>query len=122
MRVMEETLMGKVGRFVSDPRAGAYCDVTLDSGDKLTVNHDKGGFKGGRLTIEKKKWMGFGSDPIFACDLDSAAGKAALARLTEGVAADSAGATPLGAFSQYVKDCKSVEDVRAKLASLSTAL
>ena len=111
--------MGKVGRFVTDPKAGAYCDVTLDSGDTLTLNHDKGGFKGGRLMIEKKNWMGFGSDRIFACDLDSAQGKAAMARLTKGLAADSVRATPLGAFAEYVKDCKSVEDLKAKLASLS---
>ena len=39
--------MGKVGRFVSDPKEGAYCQITLDSGEKILVNHDKGGFKGG---------------------------------------------------------------------------
>ena len=39
--------MPKVGRFVTDPRAGAYCRITLDSGEKIIVNHDKGGFKGG---------------------------------------------------------------------------
>ena len=110
--------MGNVGRFITDPKAGAYCDVTLDSGDKLTVNHDKGGFKGGRLTIEKKKWMGLGSDRVFACDLDSPAGRAALARLTQGVAADSVRATPLGAFAEYVKDCKTADHVRAKCEAL----
>jgi hypothetical protein len=110
--------MGKVGRFVIDPKAGAYCDVTLDNGEKLTVNHEKGGFKGGTLTIEKKKWMGLGSDRVFACDLDSASGKAALARLTQGVAADSARATPLGAFAEYVKDCKGVDDAKARCEAL----
>ena len=44
--------MAKVGRFVTDPKAGAYCQITLDSGEKIIVNHDKGGFKGGMLTIE----------------------------------------------------------------------
>jgi hypothetical protein len=44
--------MGKVGRFVVDPKAGAYCDVTLDNGEKLIVNHEKGGFKGGVLTVD----------------------------------------------------------------------
>ena len=68
--------MGKVGRFVTDPKAGAYCDVTLDNGEKLVVNHDKGGFKGGHLSVEKKKWMGLGSERLFRCDLDSPAGKA----------------------------------------------
>ncbi len=105
--------MGKVGRFVTDPKAGAYCEVTLDNGEKLIVNHEKGGFKGGLLTVEKKKWMGLGSDRLFACDLDGAPGKAALVRLTQGAPAGSALATPLGAFAEYVKDCKSAEDARA---------
>jgi hypothetical protein len=110
--------MGKVGRFVTDPKAGAYCDVTLDNGDKVIVNHEKGGFKGGALTVEKKKWMGLGSERLFLCDLDSAAGKAALARLTRGVASDTARATPLGAFAEYVKDCKSADDVKVKCEAL----
>ena len=110
--------MGKVGRFISDPKAGAYCDVTLDNGDKLTVNHDKGGFNGGQLTIEKKKWMGLGSERVFSCHLDTAGGKAALARLTQGAAPDSARATPLGAFAEYVKDCKSADDAKTKCETL----
>ncbi len=39
--------MPKVGRFVTDPRAGAYCQITLGSGEKVIVNHEKGGFKRG---------------------------------------------------------------------------
>jgi hypothetical protein len=50
--------MPKIGRFVTDPRVGAYCHVTLDSGEKIVVNHDKGGVKGGLLTIEVSKFMG----------------------------------------------------------------
>jgi len=110
--------MGKVGRFIVDPREGAYCDVTLDNGEKLTVNHDKGGFKGGHLTLEKKKWLGFASERLFSCDLDSAAGKAAVARLTQGVPLETARATPLGAFADYVKDCKTAEEARAKCEAL----
>ena len=45
--------MPKVGRFVADPRAGAYCQIALDTGDKVIVNHDKGGFRGGVLTIDR---------------------------------------------------------------------
>jgi hypothetical protein len=41
-----EVTMGKVGRFVTDPKAGAFCQITLDSGEKILVSHDKGGFKG----------------------------------------------------------------------------
>ena len=70
--------MPKVGRFVTDPKAGAYCQIILDSGEKIIVNHDKGGFKGGLLTIEVSKFMGLSSDRIFACDLDSPEGAAAL--------------------------------------------
>ena len=29
--------MAKVGRFVTDPRAGAYCQITLDSGEKIVI-------------------------------------------------------------------------------------
>lgn len=111
--------MGKVGRFVTDPN-GAYCDVTLDSGEKVIVNHDKGGFKGGHVSLEKKKWMGLGSDRLFTCDLETPAGKAALARLTQGAPADSARATPLGAFAEYVKDCTSADEAKARLAALLT--
>jgi hypothetical protein len=110
--------MAKVGRFVTDPKAGAYCEITLDSGEKIIVNHDKGGFKGGSLAMERTKWLGLGSDRFFSCDLDSPEGRAAMARLTQGAAEGSADATPLGAFVNHVKDCKSVEEVRAKCATL----
>jgi hypothetical protein len=110
--------MAKVGRFVTDPKAGAYCEVVLDSGEKIVVNHDKGGFKGGSLTMEKTKWLGLGSDQFFTCDLDSPEGKTAMARLTGGVPSDSARATPLGAFVEHVKDCKSVEEVKSKCSAL----
>jgi hypothetical protein len=114
----EETTMAKVGRFVTDPRAGAYCQITLDSGEKIVVNHDKGGFKGGRVTIEQQKLLGFSSERIFACDLDAPGGAAALARLTAG--AQGAEATPLGAFVRHVKDCASVAEVKARCAALLT--
>lgn len=110
--------MGKVGRFVTDPKAGAYCDVTLDNGDKLIVNHDKGGFKGGHLSIEKKKWMGLASERLFSCDLDSPQGKAIVARLTGGAASDTTRATPLGAFAEYIKDSKGADDAKAKCEAL----
>jgi hypothetical protein len=110
--------MTKVGRFVTDPKAGAYCQITLDSGEKITVNHDKGGFKGGHLTIEVPKFMGLSSDRIFICDLDAPDGKAALARLTQGAAPGTVAATPLGAFVERLKDCKSIDDVKRACAAL----
>ena len=106
--------MSKVGRFVVDPKAGAYCEIALDSGEKVLVNHDKGGTKGGRLTVEKKGWLGFGGERVFECDLDAEAARTALARLTQGVPADSARATPLGAFVDVVRACRSVDEVRSR--------
>lgn len=111
--------MTKVGRFVTDPKAGAYCQLTLDSGEKVIVNHDKGGFKGGKLTMETTKWWG-GGQRIFACDLDSPEGKAALAKLTRGAPEGSALATPLGALVDYLKDCASVDEIRTRCAALMT--
>ena len=110
--------MAKVGRFVTDPKAGAYCQIVLDSGEKIIVNHDKGGFKGGWLTIERVKFMGLSSDRVFACALDSPEGQASLAELTRGAKEGSVEATPLGAFVQYVKDSQSVADVKARCKSL----
>jgi len=111
--------MGKVGRFVTDPKAGAYCQITLDSGEKILVNHDKGGFKGGTLTIGQTKWMGLAGDTFFTLNLDGQEGKAAMTRLTTGVEPTSARATPLGAFVEYVKDCKDVAAVKSRCTALT---
>ena len=110
--------MAKAGPFITDPRAGAYCWVTLDSGEKVIVNHDKGGFKGGRITLDVSKLMGFSSDRIFACDLDSPEGKAALAQLTRNVPEGSVQATPLGAFVELVTGCPSAAAVKKRCAAL----
>jgi hypothetical protein len=68
--------MAKMGRFVTDPKAGAYCRITLDSGDRILVSHDKGGFGGGSVTIQEVRWWGFASgETLFACDLESAEGR-----------------------------------------------
>jgi hypothetical protein len=110
--------MAKVGRFVTDPKSGAYCQITLDGGDKILVNHDKGGFKGGHLTIEVPKFLGLSSERIFSCDLDSAEGKAALAQLTRGAVPGSVQATPLGAFVEHVKDCGTAAAVKTRCETL----
>ncbi|HEV8436947.1 MAG TPA: hypothetical protein VGT40_02530 [Methylomirabilota bacterium] len=110
--------MGKVGRFVTDPKAGAYCQITLDGGEKVLVNHDKGGFKGGTVTISKVKMMGFSSEMLFTCLLDSPEGQRAMAHLTLGVEPGSVRATPLGAFVEYVKDCKDTGALKAHCTSL----
>lgn len=113
--------MGKVGRFVTDPKAGAFCQIVLDSGEKILVSHDKGGFKGGRLSIATLKWLGLASgEMLFEVDLDTPRGQAALRRLTAGAPEGSARATPLGALVEYVKECPSAADVRRRGATLES--
>jgi len=112
--------MVKVGRFVTDPGAGAYCQITLDGGEKVVVSHEKGGFKGGPLTIEVSKFMGFASDRIFACDLDSPAGQGVLAWLTRGAEPGSLAATPLGAAVEFVKDAGTLAELKARCAALTS--
>ena len=114
--------MGKVGRFVTDPKAGAFCQIVLDSGEKVLVSHDKGGFKGGRLSIATLKWLGLAAgETLFELDLDAPTGKAILGRLTAGAQDGSARATPLGALVEHVKDCRSADEVRARCATLGAA-
>jgi hypothetical protein len=113
--------MARVGAFVTDPRAGAYCRIKLDSGEKVLVAHDKGGFKGGHLTIEVSKLMGLSADRIFECDLDTPAGQALLERLTAGAEPGTARATPLGALVHHVATCASVAEVKAACAVLPAA-
>jgi hypothetical protein len=111
--------MAKIGTFVVDPKAGSYCNLTLDSGDRLMVSHDQGGFKGGTLTVLETRWWGFATgETLLTCDLDSPPGKAAMARLTQGVDPKTARATPLGAFVYALADCKSLADARAKCVAL----
>jgi hypothetical protein len=112
--------MAKIGTFVTDPKAGGYCRITLDSGQKIIINHAQGGFNGGPLTIEEVKWMGLGAgEMLFRGDLDSPEGKAILATLTRSATPGTADATPLGAFVNYVKDCRSIAEIKAKCASIT---
>jgi hypothetical protein len=111
--------MAKIGTFIVDPKAGSYCHLTLDSGDRLMVSHDQGGFKGGTLTVLETRWWGFATgETLLTCDLDSPQGKTAMARLTQGVDPKSARATPLGAFVYALTDCKSLADARAKCVAV----
>lgn len=113
--------MPKVGRPVTDPQAGDHCRITLDSGEKVVVAHEKGGFKGGLLTIELSKLMGFSSERFFACNLDSPAGQAILAWLTRGAEPGSVAATPLGATVEFVKDAGTLAELRERCAALMAA-
>lgn len=111
--------MARIGSFVVDPKAGSYCHITLDSGERILVSHDQGGFKGGTLTVLETRWWGFASgETLLTCNLDGTAGKAALARLTQGVDPKSARATPLGAFVYALAECKTLDAARAWCAAL----
>lgn len=49
----EGTVMAKIGRVVTSP-SGAYCNITLRSGEKIIFNHEpgaRGTSAGARLTI-----------------------------------------------------------------------
>lgn len=87
--------MGKAGRLVTDPKAGAYFQITLDGGEKNMVDHAGSGFNDGTVMIEALKFLGFSSDRIFACDLDSLEGRAALTHLTRDARKGSVEATGL---------------------------
>ena len=109
--------MAKIGRFITDPKAGSYCQIDLDDGKKVLVNHETGGPQGGRLTVtEKKLW---GGETLLDLKLGSAEAKSALARLTQGVPEGSARATPLGALVEALKDVTSLADVRARCGALA---
>jgi hypothetical protein len=109
--------MAKVGRFIIDPKAGSYCQIDLDDGKKILVNHETGGPQGGRLTVtEKKLW---GGETFLDLKLTSPEGKAALARLTQGAPEGTARATPLGAVVEALKDAASVADVRSRCRALA---
>jgi len=110
--------MAKIGRFVIDPKAGAYCQIALDDGKKVIVNHDKGGFKGGHISIEVPKMFGLSSDRIFEWNLDSDQAKAMLLELTRDSQKDSASATPLGAVVGHIQSARSLDEVKAKCAEL----
>jgi hypothetical protein len=114
--------MGKVGRFVVNPSAGAYCQVRLDSGDTILVSHEKGGARGDSLSISVRQWWGFASgETLFTCRLEEAEGRGVLTALLSGAPDGSAQATPLGALVHYVKDCASPAEVKAKCWALFRA-
>src|ERR1043166_7644163 len=108
--------MAKVGRFVTD-HAGMFCQIKLDSRERILVGHVGRGFSDGSITIEVLKFLRFTADSIFACDLESPQGKAVLTRLTRDAQPGSFDATALGAFVAHLRTCKSVADVKAKCAA-----
>ena len=111
--------MAKVGRFVIDPKVGAYCQIDLDDGKKVLVNHEKGGPQGGRVTVAEKKF--WGGETFLDLRLETPEGRAALARLTREAPEGTAAATPLGAFAEALKECASLDDVRARCQAIRAA-
>ena len=107
--------MSKIGRFVTTSQ-GAHCEIVLDSGERIIVNHDRGTFTGEWLTVEALRLIGSGTDRLFARALDNAEGRAVVAAL-----ARPGEATALGAFVRYVEDCRSVAEVKARCARLVRA-
>jgi hypothetical protein len=110
--------MAKAERWMTNANMGGHCTITLDSGEKIVINHDKGEEKVGWLTIERLRFLGFSSDRIFACNLDSQEAKGALGFLTRHARERSLDATPLGAFVKYVKTCGSADEVKARCTAL----
>jgi hypothetical protein len=112
--------MGKVGRFVTNPKAGAFCQITLDSGDDPGEPR-QGGIRGRPPEHHHLKWLGLASgETLFELDLETPEGKAALARLTARAPGGNARASPLGALVEHVKDCASIGDVRTLGAALGS--
>ncbi len=110
--------MAKIGNFVADPKVGAYCQIKLDDG-KILLNHDRGSLDSGTLSITEVKWMGLGSgETLFTCALESPEGQAVRALLTRDAAPGTPAATPLGAFVEILKECRTMDDVRARCTAI----
>jgi hypothetical protein len=108
--------MAKVGRFVIDPKLGAYCQIALDDGSKILVNHEKGDGAGGRMMVSEKRW--WAGETFLDLRLETPEGQAAVGRLTAGAVADSARATPLGALVEALRECRSLDEVRARCLAI----
>jgi hypothetical protein len=108
--------MAKVGKFVIDPKLGAYCQIALDDGKKVLVNHEKSDGGGRMMVTEKKLW---GGETFLDLRLDTATGQSALARLTADAPTESARATPIGALVDVLKDCRSLDEVRMRCLALA---
>jgi hypothetical protein len=78
------------------------------------VHHDKRNW----LTIERLKLLGFSSDCVFACNLDTDEGQTIRAFLSRPNEPGSGHVTLLGAFVKYLADCESLDDVKAPCRAL----
>ena len=71
--------MAKVGQVLTIP-TGSYWDITLDSGEKIIVNHESGcgASAGVCATVDRLKLMGFSLEVVVQINLDTAEGQAML--------------------------------------------
>jgi hypothetical protein len=113
--------MPTVGRFVTDPRTGARCQVTLDDGEQVVVNHANGDVGGGLLTIERETRGGRSSERVFRCDLDTPEGQELRRGLVRGAEPGTTSATPLWALVQFVKSAGTLAELRSRCAKLALA-
>jgi hypothetical protein len=113
--------MSKVGPYVKDPAGGLYCEIRLLGGDKLVLSHDKVSLDSGRLTVDRAKWLGLGSERLCSIDLASPEGQGVLRRLTTGAAEGSPEATPLGALVEHLKGCRNTDEIRQRCQALTAS-
>ncbi len=98
----------------TNARTGVYRRVRLGTGENVVVKYDQSGL----LTIEILKLMGFSSERIFACDVESPQGREVVAWLTRGAEPGSAAATPLGAAVAFVRESESLAELKRSCAVL----
>jgi hypothetical protein len=110
--------MRKVGPVVN-LRTGSYCDMTLDSGERIVVSHEPGrrGLVHGRLAVERLKLMGFSSEPVVRIALDTLEGQAILAKLRVPEVPGTLAGT-LRRFVEYLQGCRSVAEIAARCRQL----
>jgi hypothetical protein len=112
-----ETDDGKDRDLRDGSEVGACCQVKLDDG-KVVLNHDRGSLDSGTLSATSTKLLGLGAgETIFSCALESPESQAVRAVLPRTAAAGSP-ATPLGALIEFSKDCRTMDDLRARCAAI----
>ena len=107
--------MAKIGSFMTVP-TGAYCYLTLDSGERVLVTHQHGdaGGAGACLTVDRLKLLGFSSERVFRLDLNSTGGDAAVATLS----AASPSGSSLRCLVTYLGDCRSLDELLERCRQL----
>jgi hypothetical protein len=101
--------MAKIGEIVNIP-TGSYCNVTLDSKERIAISHEQGKEgRGGHLAVDRLRLMGFSSETVFRVGLDTEAGRALVAHLD--AASPPTSGPLLRRFVASLQDCRSVDEV-----------